>query len=333
MKKLILHAGPHKTGTTSIQRSLSNSQEGLRNQGWTYEHIHCNSLTTHQLADKLSLMHSSAETDQVLQELNNKGENIVISSENFSRLSGDQMRRFLNSCQTKEVKIIYYLRNPVDRLMSSWKEWVKHGYSRTFPDYISRKLLNWRVDKEINESIRINEWKNILNPRSELIVHSYDQIEDIESHFLSSYFPGLNIVNSKGKYNVNASESALKTEIVRAMGGYFKHIKFNAPEGDRFSKLFKQILADFKDFDYVNYCKSIRADTGPGSILQRIEMACSKSCGKNQCFYDKKTHKWRYISSDIWLDERAPTDKLSFLINELHRVYGQPKIDVRLAKY
>jgi hypothetical protein len=189
--KLLIHIGPHKTGTTSIQALVSRKLQGISEAGWAVETFPELKRGTHTLASLLSnrKMH---EVKPHLEKLRNISKPTLISSENFSRLTAAQATFMLETIGIKDVRVVYYLRNPLHRIPSAWKERVRHGYRRTLTEFIAGRLLHPYHDRDINDNFRIAPWANALGDTAvkagALDLHLYDHYDDVATHFFSEYF-------------------------------------------------------------------------------------------------------------------------------------------------
>lgn len=83
-RRILLHIGPHKTGTTAIQSALAKNKEALAEIGWAYATLPEIPGGTHQFADWLSFG-KFEDLNSSVEKLNGIDGNIILSSENFSR--------------------------------------------------------------------------------------------------------------------------------------------------------------------------------------------------------------------------------------------------------
>lgn len=127
-KKLILHIGVHKTGTTSIQRFLSRNSQALRRQGilytesgrpLTYPDGH------HQLAWALlgrNGVRDLACWSDVLAEFRASDCPVaLLSSEGLCTLRDRQVAKLAALVGGFDVRVIMYVRDPVSYMIASYK--------------------------------------------------------------------------------------------------------------------------------------------------------------------------------------------------------------------
>ena len=85
-RRLLLHIGPHKTGSTAIQIALANALEADERSFATLERLG----GAHQVAELFSGGHFD-EGASLLSEIPKAPATVVLSSENFSRLEENQI--------------------------------------------------------------------------------------------------------------------------------------------------------------------------------------------------------------------------------------------------
>ncbi|MEL7342883.1 MAG: hypothetical protein AAGM67_20530, partial [Bacteroidota bacterium] len=135
-KTLYLHIGTHKTGSTAIQQTLANNRTLLLNNGYLYPESATIGYGHHQLPSAISGEHSTkfaarAEDNSLatlLDELNaTPTPNIIISSENFCRLSANEIHKVKKTFASFHIEIIVYLRRQDLLLQSLWIQFTKLG--------------------------------------------------------------------------------------------------------------------------------------------------------------------------------------------------------------
>lgn len=155
-RKVFLHVGPPKTGSTTIQSMLDRSWEEFLREGILYPvkgrppegdwywvrrpqgrvHYRGPMLAHHFLAWTLmnEVEEVSAEVcwGELREELEaTEAASIVISSEAFARLTPEQIRRARSYLSACEVYVVLYLRDPFSRILSDYTQNVKKGRATT----------------------------------------------------------------------------------------------------------------------------------------------------------------------------------------------------------
>ena len=145
MRKIYLHIGSEKTGSTSIQKSLRQNRSWLLRQNLIYPIINDKYLSLLSLPfgnkynhyDGLGIKAPEQVSKKLFNELqrefSNNNSNYILSSEFFhSRLRSKEnlilLRNFL-SIYFDEIVVICYLRNPWEKAVSLLSESIKVGSS------------------------------------------------------------------------------------------------------------------------------------------------------------------------------------------------------------
>jgi hypothetical protein len=192
LKKIILHIGYNKTGTTAIQSIFFYNRKSLMNDGLFYP-VRCRgkrkSPAHHSLAESLIyqigkplpkfvktkiyskfpkyhywqlLLEELAETDC---------KTIFISSEAFSRLRGhpEQMQFIRGQLKAYQVKILVYLRSQPDFLASAYNQAVKRGHETRTVDELMQS--GWMT---IDYFTELEDWASVFGAEN-IIVCIFDQ--------------------------------------------------------------------------------------------------------------------------------------------------------------
>jgi hypothetical protein len=139
-RSLLLHIGPHKTGTTYIQQAFSEAVVSLRRHAIHYpldhepaghgQHSITRQLTESQhsvnLADYLKAC--PAEHD------------VLLSSENFSRLAAEAVAGLGSQLGEWNVVVVYTVRPVADALFSNWQQQCKVGRTETWSEFLLSHL-------------------------------------------------------------------------------------------------------------------------------------------------------------------------------------------------
>lgn len=206
-KKLFLHIGPPKTGSTSIQCMLNQSYHRLLNCGILYpqggrlqqeENYWVNRsvgrtflagpMNSHQLfawavMDEVEDLNFDTCWSAILTELKQtQAHSVVISGETFARLPDHKISLLRSLLSDFQVSIIVYLRDPFLRTLSLYTQEVKMGrYFNSFHHFLR--------DQEnrlcFNESI-LGQWTQHFGIDN-LVVRQFEQVlkdSSLEHDFL-----------------------------------------------------------------------------------------------------------------------------------------------------
>ena len=192
MKTLVIHAGSHKTGTSSIQRFLFKNKVHLEEKSisvfnkishpnyWVIPRFEDNGV---RVSFRNGLIHE-------LSKLN--GNNVIISSENFSWInSRRQLSKFVSEAKNNFdfVKVIFYLRRQDKQIVSHHQQGSKNinFIERYFFGSDARAIPRYRkhFDHYFNYEQRLLKWADATGKENILIrvyekdrLYNSDVVED-----------------------------------------------------------------------------------------------------------------------------------------------------------
>ncbi|MFW5886119.1 MAG: hypothetical protein ACOCUL_00035 [Bacteroidota bacterium] len=188
MKKIFIHIGIPKTGTTSIQHSLYSNREILFNNGYLYpkslpenhslplffffQNIEKLKNNKYQLQKIKDNSNPDYETiiNSFLNELNESKDvpNIIISGEAILTLKEQHLKImqlfFKDVLPSHQIRIICFVRNPVDFMKSLTQQRVRVGKAKVT---IEKNLLKKRINPFIKvfgqENVSIHKYEDAVN--------------------------------------------------------------------------------------------------------------------------------------------------------------------------
>jgi hypothetical protein len=152
MKDLVIHAGFHKSGTTALQESFHLNREQLLKLGINYPTF--GHKAHHRLAWSLSQKpwgwakrggqrEPKKTWDSAASYIEKaKSEKVILSSEFFSELNGDQIRKIYSSFKNRDIKILFTLRPLAKLLPSSYQQYLKYGITADYEEWLHSVLDN-----------------------------------------------------------------------------------------------------------------------------------------------------------------------------------------------
>lgn len=179
MTKIMLHVGPHKTGTTAIQLCYFRNRGTLLNNGVCYPVAGKAVTAHHTIVDWLRNWTDKFDPEQLRTELA-PYEHAIISSENFVHLSSPQLERARELLSFGEVTVLFYLRRLVDLWPSHWQELIKHGLERSFKSYIADVGLEETTPSDyirINQMQQVQRLNDVFGPDNVKII-GYDMLRE-----------------------------------------------------------------------------------------------------------------------------------------------------------
>jgi hypothetical protein len=159
MRRCFIHIGTHRTGTTSLQTTLSVHAEALRNRNYLYPRCGRPSDAPHghhNLAWEISgddrFRKNIGGVEELLSEIDEAPEDVILSSEDFgcSPHHPDHFGEFIERLQAHqfEVKLLIYFRNQIDYARSLYFTLFHFGFDRSFEDFLAEILAQgsyaWR---------------------------------------------------------------------------------------------------------------------------------------------------------------------------------------------
>lgn len=226
--RLVLHIGPHKTGTTAIQFALRDAAAVLEARGWHYPLLDPADYAQHRLPNALA--RGGAEAEAMLDSMLRPGLGVILSSENFSRLQAAALARLAERLRGWDVSVVYYQRNFLSLAYSWWQERVKHGRDEQFPEYMAKTLSFPGRFHLFGPGTVLGRFAAAFG-REAVRVYLYDVIREAEGvtrHFGEQVLglePGT--LPEPGARAVNASLGPGRVELLRALNSLGKRPAFH----------------------------------------------------------------------------------------------------------
>ncbi len=197
--QFLVHVGPHKTATTSIQWHLHDCVTRLPERGVWYPLDQYPNGAQHAIAwqilgrDVTALGITSefpsweARLSQWIQEaLDNGCHKLMLSSETFSKFTIAHWTMFLeflkkNSSGPFSLQLISALRDPIAIAKSSYSTYLLHGGSQDFSDYVEPTANRFCRFYAVMEELPRNFGESCE-------VMSIPYASDVDEHFVSRWF-------------------------------------------------------------------------------------------------------------------------------------------------
>lgn len=261
MKKIFLHIGMHKTGTSSIQSTLFHSTELLKKYNVFYptslgeNHSiplysnFCENPSRYYLHVKNGLSQKEVEhfnesyINSFMAELkqNYDIERLVLSGEDVSSLTEldlIKLRKFLRKeLNNYELKIICFVRNPWSYFTSSTQEYLKVGHNKpAIPTSIYKTCLEKFITVFGRDSISVYSFEKACNAEYGIV-----------GEFLKIIGLDYNVINQIPIKRVNESLSHQAVEIIEYINRtvpFFKNAKIAKGRTNRDLSPLYQISGD-----------------------------------------------------------------------------------------
>lgn len=149
-RRLIIHPGFHKSGTTALQESFALNRGLLRERGIYYPHI--GTKAHHRVAWALTQRpwgwskRGGERTppkhwDRMVSRIKNAKEaTVILSSEFFSELEGEQIRKIRSDIKGREIEVLFTLRPLAKLLPSSYQQYLKYGIKAKYDEWLHSVL-------------------------------------------------------------------------------------------------------------------------------------------------------------------------------------------------
>jgi len=257
-KKLFLHVGMSKTGTTSIQSGLLTYKKALEDLGFYYP----TGVMSHNLVSRH--FKGVKRFDQQLAKFVEDVEatdchSVVMSSEMFERMPPKGWLEFKETFSKFDIQIVIYLRRQADVMVSMYSELVKkHVVSTTFETYLkTAPRLNLLDYKEVLERLFTPFGRENISARAfsrEALVQ-----QDPFLDFLHTIGADLGDKVVKNKHS-NASFSGATTKIIQVVNknneieiDHFKNYRLACRLGDKTNKLIQDNYGDVERISEVKH--------------------------------------------------------------------------------
>ncbi len=226
-KKFIIHIGPAKTGTSSLQEALFKNRQGLLENGYDFpgfgRHVHMQRLPGHHgIPDRLR--QSGEVPAGVVEHLAQLPDErtFVFSSENFAHVPRGAIQAFVEALQPEEISIVYYARRWDHLLPSVWQELIKHGDSRPYLEFLNAQVTAPLASSYLNYTVALDNWSAVVG-KEKIRIFAYDNIraegQGIVEHFCHHV---LNMaLPPEAEHRENPRQKVELTETLRMMNRLF----------------------------------------------------------------------------------------------------------------
>lgn len=142
---VLVHIGPHKTGTTAIQGALAAARPQLAEAGILYPGPKLEHNRQAAAAIRRAIGWDGDTIDRsrwftMTESVRSHDGRTVLSSEVFCEASAEAATQVVADLDPERVRIVVTLR-PLERLLpSSWQQYIKSGYRVTYEDWLENVL-------------------------------------------------------------------------------------------------------------------------------------------------------------------------------------------------
>ncbi len=247
LKRISLHIGSEKTGTTRIQRLMHENRQKLNDIGILYPK--CFGYTNHLDISVSCLSYEkitparkqkgliypeiiekfkNTKKSELLNECNKaSAEEIIFSSEQMSSTmtsSNELINLFNLFPETEKIEIIFYIRRQDKMALSSYSTFIKSGGKHKFdPETISPSIHKYNFKKIINLWEETSK-KFFVGKNIQMNIRNYENLrnlnKDIAVDFLESQKINFSTFNLANNTKVNKSLDSQSLEILRKVNHF-----------------------------------------------------------------------------------------------------------------
>lgn len=250
--RIILHIGPHKTGTTTLQRYLADTIGSREANGadW-YPLVQGHS----QNAAALAALGGRPErlSDLVEQAAAADVQRLFLSAEAFCMAYPDRIGRIAEVFAGHSVILVGTLSSPLRRAASMWQEHVKHKFKQTLeqaPDSV--------LDHPAFQPDLLPCWVRELSPEEAVVfINSAEDSSELLLQRFATAFDLPQPTSEQGKRR-NASLGYVETEAWRYLNVLMKHYAPEMMAGQRYEALRRILWNAFTSPEWQEVCPRVR---------------------------------------------------------------------------
>jgi hypothetical protein len=174
---VLLHIGPHKTGTTALQSAFHNNREQLaahkvRYAGPGRQVMLAALAMTGRPGRKGDPKATPRHWQDLVEEVKGaRGQRVVVSSEFFADSDEGVPQKVVDGLGRDRVHIIVTLRPLAKILPSQWQQYVQNGQRLRYADWLRRMLIEAPFDKSVGTFWRrhshgelVQRWASVVDP-------------------------------------------------------------------------------------------------------------------------------------------------------------------------
>lgn len=335
-RKLILHVGEHKTGSTYLQKRLSTERAYLAGHGIWYPEEFISIFGHHRIAAFLQWQideEGVAQVRAVLSPDRAPADTAILSSENFCTLGRDRIAMLAELLRGWQVEIVYFLRHLGGFWVSHWQEMIKHGGDITFPEYLAQASA-----PDMGPRSRISQVEQLENlaeyfGRESIRIVAYDNVlgekQDLYDYFLRMTV-GIEPRDRATDERVNSSFGPQRVELLRALNTTYRRARKASP-GARLRKAYmrraRRIEAsnEFRSFaaafDVDCEHRTIAPDWEPirareQELLSKFGDRIVNKSSDRSIFHEPPPAQARFVSR-TWVSEAGQAEWVSALAHSL----------------
>lgn len=182
----LIHVGPQKTGSTTIQSLMFAARDRLREYGVVYAG---EDARPRRAGWAIGLPGGPRERppltawQQLVDQVAAAGDDrVLISDENYARAKSSQIRRIVTELGAGRHHVLLFARRLDTFLPSQWQERVKYGMTASFEEWLERVLgdnpkdwEHWHVWQGHNTAALVERWARVAGSENVTLVIADEQ--------------------------------------------------------------------------------------------------------------------------------------------------------------
>jgi hypothetical protein len=323
-RTVVLHIGPHKTGTTYIQQAFSEASAVL-----AQHHIYYpldeqeNGYGQHKVVQQLRDDHHSPLLAKFLQDCP-AGHDLFLSSESFSRLTPAAVAGMAKQLQGCQVVVLYTVRPVADALFSNWQQQVKVGIHETWAEFLLGHLAQPRTSQIVNPMASLDAFRKAF-PNS---IRLLDYAGIVES--------GKNIANAVieaglgrelPEFSAGAANPSLPlsvAEIIRALNIIYARSTGAPSKGFKVYRVIRKVLRKSPEdlAALKSRVEAFSAEFDPAQLCADLPIRREFMAAYGECFVGPRATaapkvKQLKLPSSAWLQDTQTLNQLEQLYTQL----------------
>lgn len=245
-KTIYLHVGPHKTGTTMIQKACLDNEGVLAKYGVSFPSLYFTPIGHHDL---VNTVRRKAISDEDLATLASGHDKVLLSSENFIHFTAQDWKYLSERLAQFEVKIIYAWRRSSLKMYSMWQESVKHGGTTPFHAFFYQDLIRPGESKTLMQTLNLDAMAAAFGKES-LHILDFDALSENQT-LVADFFSLIGVngaeIDTSGQSQgfKNESLDPVTTEVLRCLNAM--SVKAGYPQNSRTREVFSALQASLHD--------------------------------------------------------------------------------------
>jgi hypothetical protein len=245
---VLLHIGPHKTGTTALQSGAASRRPQLEAEGVTYP-LH-KGRDHHSAAamavggrkwgwvDRGGHYVPEERWTSLVEEVEAAPDRVFLSSEFFAEISGERLDRVIDDLGRSRVHVAVTLRPLAKIVPSFWQQSLKSGSTRTYDAYLegiltpgtTAKAAETFFSKQDHGAV-VERWAAAVGPANLTVVVLDDQKRDM----LPRTFEGLlglsqGLLDPPEGARTNRSMTSAECEVLRRVNEHVRDQNIQWPD-------------------------------------------------------------------------------------------------------